>query len=764
MKKILLIIFIASFCNNILNAQNKITGKIIDKNTQKPIEFVNVFVLNSQNGTVSNNNGEYELSRLSKSNKLLKIQYSLLGYKTILKNVKLNGSTQNIDIELEPSVLKTDEVVISGGSYSTQHENAISIESISPDKLYSTSTASMIGTLTKRPGLDMIALSPGVAKPVIRGLSMTNILMLNNGVKLQNFQFSEDHPFIIDEYGIDKIEYIKGPASILYGSSAVGGVINFIKEKPATLNRINGDFHQQYNSNNQGIVSNVGIKGNSNNFIWGFRTGIKSNKDFTSGDNVTVTNSRFNEQSAKANLGIIRPFGSFKLYYDYNYDKLGMTVPPAIKLNLQNERKNNVWYQNLHNQVLSSRNVLFFGNQQVNINASYQNNHRQLITSSQMPADTMVDLDLQTISYEINTHLQKNDKTSLIIGVQGDLQNNKNGNAPSHIIPNAIRNDIGFVSLFQTKFLNKLNAQVGARYDIVNINIPNQSYSSVNSNDSSITFPMNLNYNNFSASGGLTYNITKLLLIRLNLASAFRSPNLAELTQNGLHDVRYEIGNPKMLPQRNYESDFAIHFHNNNLAISVSPFYNLINNYIYLSPTTDTTTDGYSIYRYSQNNAVIYGGEFSFDYANNKNYEINASYSYLLGKQNDGNYLPLIPQNKIRLNLKYNFGKVSFIDDLYGSAGTVYAQEQNNPSIFEEKSPSYYLVNLSIGGKIKIKKQNLDFSVNVNNLLNQKYYDHLSLLKEVGFYNIGRNISVNLNIPFSQVLFRKNNITPTNFF
>ncbi len=747
MKKNLLVILLIAI-SNFTFSQNIIKGKITDNKTQKPIEFVNIFVLNNQYGTISDKNGNYELTKLPKNNKIIKIQFSLIGYKTVLKTINIENKSQVLNISMEPTILKTEEVVISGGTYSTQHENAISIESISPTSLQKSGSPSIIKTLTKRPGLDMIAKSPGVAKPVIRGLSMTNILLLNNGVKLENFQFSEDHPFIIDEYGIDKIEIIKGPASILYGSDAVGGVINFIKEKPATLNKIKGDFHQQYHSNTQGIVSNLGIKGNKNNIIWGFRSGIKSHKDYIDGNDKTVCNSRFNEKSAKANIGIIRPFGSFKIFYDYNYDQLGMTVPPAINSYTTNDRKNKEWFQNLHNHVLSLRNKFFIGNQQLEINTAYQNNNRQLITSNNMPADTMVDLTLQTFSYDLKTHWQTSAKTNFILGIQGDIQKNTNNDAPSHIIPDATTNNIGIITLLQTKIFNKINTQAGLRYDIQKINIPNQTYSVTNAYDSSIFFPMNLQYQNFSFTAGATYNINKLWLIRLNAASAYRAPNLAELTQNGLHGLRYEIGNPKMTPQRNYEGDLAIHFHNNNISINISPFYNIINNYIYISPTNDTTTDNYRIYRYEQTNAVIYGSELSSEYVIKKLLKLNISYSYLVGLQSNGNYLPFIPQNKLHANLTYNFKDLKSLKKPFISAGILFADKQNTPSIFETKTDSYYVINISAGGKIKINKLNLDLSININNLLNKKYYDHLSTLKEVGFYNIGRNISINLNIPF----------------
>ena len=102
---------------------------------------------------------------------------------------------------------------------------------------------SFIEALTDVPGVAMISKGPGVGTPVIRGLSLSNILFLNNGVPMQNFQFSENHPFMVDDNGIERVEIIKGPASLLYGSGAVAGVVNIIKESPAPDGKIMGDFN-----------------------------------------------------------------------------------------------------------------------------------------------------------------------------------------------------------------------------------------------------------------------------------------------------------------------------------------------------------------------------------------------------------------------------------------------------------------------------------------------------------------------------------------
>jgi iron complex outermembrane receptor protein len=115
--------------------------------------------------------------------------------------------------------------------------------------------------LARTPGVYFSSFGLGGGQPIIRGLSNTNLVMLNNGIKQEVFQFSSNHPFLIDEFASSHIEIIKGPASLQYGSDAVGGVINVIRERPAKTNSIEGDFISQYYTNTSGYLNSLGVKG-----------------------------------------------------------------------------------------------------------------------------------------------------------------------------------------------------------------------------------------------------------------------------------------------------------------------------------------------------------------------------------------------------------------------------------------------------------------------------------------------------------------------
>ena len=732
MKKLLVILFIG--LNLYSYSQNKIFGTITNSKNE-PLIAVQVYIESLKKGTATDENGYYEISNIPNSTFKITAQY--IGYKTQVKTVNFIKSEIKLDYVLKEFAYQMDEVVISTPFNKLQSENAIKVVSIKLNEIENGGSTTLTEAISNIPGVDMIAKGTGVTKPVIRGLSATNVLMLNNGVKMENFQFSENHPFIVDEFGVDHIEVIKGPASLLYGSDAVGGVINIIKEKPALEGKITGDFNSQYHSNTEGFSLNAGVKGASNQLNWGIRTGYKNHADYEDGNGNYIPNTRFQEKSLKANIGLRKSFGVFNMYYDFNRPQLGMSVGNVKSL--ERGRNLDYWYQDLTSHLISSRNTLFLNDYKVDVNLAYQLNNRKLQTDDSTAAFEMVDMDLNTFSYEVKTHFPSTDKTEYVFGLQGSSQTNRNHEAPSHVIPDADVNDISVFGLLQHTFAEKIKTQVGLRYD----------YRSITSEEETNKEAIDTDYGNISGSLGATYPINDNFLLRANLASAYRTPNIAELTQNGYHGTRFEVGNPDLDTQRSYEGDLSFHFHTGVLMVDVSGFYNRINDYIYIAPTNKSLDNGDTVYQYSQTDSKLYGGEFIVNYTPIEWLNINTTYAYLIGKEDSGNYLPYIPQNKVRFDVKLQKEKIGKLHNPYFKIGGLLAEDQNNPSIYETETDGYFLLNAGIGTQLKIGDGIINVSVQANNLLNETYIDHLSTLKDLNYNNIGRNIIATIKIPFT---------------
>jgi iron complex outermembrane receptor protein len=594
----------------------------------------------------------------------------------------------------------------------------------------------------------MISKGSGVSKPVIRGLSMNDILILSNGVRFENYQYSSHHPLGIDEFGIDNVEIIKGPASLLYGSDAIGGVINFIKEKPAPIGTVSGDYNMQLFSNTLGVTNNLGVKGASKKFFGGFRVGQKTNADFLQGGGDFAPNSRFSEYSVKANTGFTDKIGTFKLFYDFNNQKLGLVEDEAIDEITERGRKNEIFYQELNTHLLSSQNKLYLGKFKLDINSAYQNT--ELVHFGEKDVYEL-QMQLATLTYEAKLQLPSKENSEYIIGFQGFNQTNSNLNSRETIIlPDAVTKNYSAFGLLQYTFFGKLKLQTGIRYD--NKSISSEAVGLV-TDSMSYRAPLDKSFGSFSGSMGATYNFSEELLLRANFAAAYRTPNLAELTSNGPHELRYEIGDPNLVPENAYETDISMHYHKENFTFDIAGFYNIINNYIYITPTGETTDSGMEIYRYKQANSNLVGGEAGLHLhpKSVKWLHFKTTFASVVGKQENGDYLPFIPAHKLRFELSAEKEKLWFLQNTFASVNTTSAFDQNNAAPDETTTAGYTLFDLNMGGNIKANNQFISLSVSVNNLFDTKYIDHLSTLKEVNLFNPGRNISFNLRIPFGLV-------------
>lgn len=740
MKKTYFLFILIVFCQ-FSNGQNKLTGHIFDENNNSLTGAI-VYLPELYKGVVSNENGYFEIKDLPNSK--IKVQISYLGYATKIETIFLSKTSDTLNVKLQESVTETEEVIVTGGYNSTQHENAVKIEVLKINPIEKLATPNFMETLTKIPGVDMISKGNGVSKPVIRGLAMNDILSLNNGVRLENYQYSDHHPLGIDEFGVDDVEVIKGPASLLYGSDAIGGVINFIKEKPANENSIQGDYNLQLFSNSLGVSNNLGIKRASKNVFGGIRFGNKTNADYLQGGGDYAPNTRFNDRSLKANVGFTNKNASLNLFYDYNNEKLGLAEDEAIEQIFERGRKNDIFYQEFNSNMLSSQNKFYFGKYKLDVNGALQNTELTHFGEKNVYEIQMM---LKTFTYETKLYFPSSKNSEYIVGLQGMNQQNLNvHNRETILLPNAETDNYSAFGMLQYTFFEKIKLQTGLRYDYKNIHTQ-QVYEETNPLfRPAIEKP----YGSFSGSLGATYNVNENLLFRLNAASAFRTPNLAELTSNGQHETRYEIGNKNLVPEKSFETDMSLHYHKNNFQFDLAGFYNHINHFIFIAPTGTKTADEIPIYAYRQKNSALFGGEAGLHYHPQtiKWLHFETRFSSVIGKQENGENLPFIPANKWNVELRIEKEKWIFLQKPFFAVNSHTAFAQNLVAPDETPTKGYTLFGINLGSDFKLKKQLFQWSLGCSNLFDVKYINHLSTLKEVNLLDAGRNIAFTLKIPF----------------
>ena len=635
-----------------------------------------------------------------------------------------------------------DEVKISSNAFNKiQTQNVMKIEHKSIKELQQKGAATLMEGLASIPGVSQVSTGTSIGKPVIRGLSGNRVLVYTQGVRLENQQFGEEHGLGLNDSGIESVEVIKGPASLLYGSDALGGVLYFNPEKFAKPNSYLADFSQKYFSNTLGSNTSFGIKSSSENWKFIIRGGYNNHGDYkiaspvrssTSGTNdILVTNSRFEETDVKTAVGYSNP--KFASVLRYNLNNLNLGIPEQIGLQTK-ERDPDYPKQGVVNHILSLHNNFYFKNSKIDANVGYISNNRKEFEYNSKP---VLEMNLNTLNYDLKYYFPKIGKLETILGVQGMSQTNENSGLEL-LIPNAKTNDVG--ALLTSNYEWKSNViQAGFRFDTRKITTETHG----DLGGEGYFEAINKKYTSFNASLGYKTKLTDNLSFRFNVASGFRSPNLAELTSNGVHEGsnRYEIGNSNLKNEQNIQTDLNLEYENSHFEFFANGFYNHINNYIFISPNGNTI-DGNDVYDYIQANAKLYGGEFGVHFHPHPLdwLHVTSSFETVIGQKQKGEYLPLIPAKKWNNNIRTEFEINNYIKKVFATVNVESIFKQNNNSTFETKSKDYTLVNLGLGGNINIHKAHFDVSINGNNIFNKKYISHLSRLKTDGIPNIGRNI------------------------
>lgn len=395
--------------------------------------------------------------------------------------------------------------------------------------------------------------------------------------------------------------------------------------------------------------------------------------------------------------------------------------------------------QAVDNHILSLHNNFFFGNSTLDADIGYILNDRSEFEDSSDPALRM---QLRTLNYDLKYHFPKFGRFEIIAGIQGMHQENKNS-GEEYLIPDATTDDFGVFGTANYEWKSNV-LQAGIRYD--NRKISSEEHGTLG--EEGYFQAIDESFDSFNASLGYKTDLAKNFTMRLNLASGFRAPNLAELTSNGVHEGtnRYEIGNGDLKTEQNFQTDLNFEYDSEHFEFFVNGFYNHISNYIYAMPTGEVLDEN-DVFAYTQDNAKLYGGEAGIHFHPHPLdwLHLESSFETVTGEKDNGDYLPLVPANNWNNTLRTEFKIKKWLENGYARLNVSTTFDQKNASGFETESDGYTLVNAGFGGKIVLGKTAFEVSLSGNNLFDKTYIAHLSRLKNDGIPNIGRNVVLGLN-------------------
>jgi iron complex outermembrane receptor protein len=660
---------------------------------------------------------------------------------------------QPIFSQVNEDLVELDEVVLTLPFGQTLGKSVLKVDKLNFNDINPIIKQYISNSISKLPGVSIISTGAGIGKPSIRGLSFNRVVVLNQGMRLENQQWGEEHGLALSSSGVNSVEVVKGPLYVLYGSDAMGGVLYIEPEKYLTSDDLEIDYTGIYNSNYSGFSNNLGLKGSSENFSYMLRADITDNGNYSSPDG-EIENTWFKQNDFKAGVAYQTEKFQSDLRFSMSETEVGI---PHMEEGHDNhddhddheedghddhdDHGEEDHYQEINHTTLTWKNTFDMGNDHtLDITLGRQLNERKEFGGHEEEGhddhddhegheegEAELDMELETTSIDIKLTMPQSDDLNLIIGTSLLNQENKNFGHET-LIPDAEKKDFGLFALGQFDIDDTSQALIGVRYD-------NRSISSESSSN---------DYSNFNGSLGFKKDFGNSTL-RINLSSGFRAPDLIELYADGSHhgSFQYKKGNINLEAEESLQTDLSYQINNDNSIVSFDLFYNDISDYIYLNPSS-MFEDGLRVYDYMQQDSKLYGGEIHL----NKNTSIDwlsyyTSIEYVFAESMDGEALPFI--SPLTLNQVFN---IDFGNNYSVEIDFIAKAKQSRVSMFEEETDGYSVLNLSGNYKTEFMTNDLNLFWRISNVFDKEYYDHLSRLKTAGIEEMGRNISVGLKYNF----------------
>jgi iron complex outermembrane receptor protein len=765
------------------NLPAALSGKIITKETGETVPGATIYVPDLRNGTTSDADGFYKLKNLPKA-KLL-VQVSFLGYKTIVETIDF-ATTTTKDFVLEQTITEVHEVVITGTSSSSEiKRNPVPILVMDRKSIDQVMSTNIIDAISELPGIDVVTTGPNVSKPFIHGMGYNRVLTLVDGIRQEGQQWGDEHGIEVDDNSINKVEIIKGPASLTYGSDALAGVVNLIPFSTVSPGEFNGTVSTFYQSNNKLFGSSASIDANNNGLVWGGRMSYKQATNYKNRYDGRVYGTAFAETNASGYLGLNKKWGYSHLNFsafnnlqmipDGSRDSLTRkftrqiteadTFRPIVPDEELDAYKIGTLHQHIqHYKVYSSNNIIF-GESKLGLTLGYQQNIRQEFSHPQAAAVAGLYLVLNTFTYDAKYHFPDRNGLETTMGLNGMAQVNQN-KGTEFIIPDYHLFDIGpFLHL--KKSMEKLDLSAGIRFDsrffsndeMFVAKDPSTGFDMQVSSTSTLpkekTFTKYAHsYYGLSGSAGISYRVNEDLTIKANIARGFRAPNILEISASGVHPGTniYQIGNLDFKPEFSLQEDLAIFYSHGHFKGSIELFNADISNYIFNQKILNhlgkdsIIVSGTETFKFQQSSAHLYGGEISFDIHPHPldwlHFENSVSFIYGVNKgtagvsvANDAKYLPFIPpfhsHSELRADITQKF---KFCSAIYAKIEMEYYAMQDRvyfANNTETVTPGYKLFNAGIGTDLLNKKGKTICSIHIsgNNITDVAYQSHLSRLK-----------------------------------
>ncbi|MEP6507876.1 MAG: TonB-dependent receptor, partial [Gemmatimonadales bacterium] len=728
-----------------------ISGTVTD-DASRPIQGAIVSLAELRLQSITGANGKFSFTGIPGGD--YTVVARRLGYGSTVRTHVANGS-QVTNVTLVASPFAVDPITVTatrtpalvGGS-------VLSVAELGEDALRRNATISLAHSLKSLPGVQSVSTGEQIGKPMIRGLFGSRVLVLQDGSRIEDYSWSEEDAPSIDARLAQRVEVIRGPASVLYGSDAIGGVVNVIPQDLPTA--ADGRSFRHIGAEAYGALNNkeaggaLTLEGASGRFGWR-ATGIgRFAQSFDTPDG-EVENTGFLSVNGEAVAGIRGNRSNTTVrfsHYGGEFKLLEARKPTGSAdtgaADAGPERK-------LADDRLQLTNDFLFPGVRLETKAQFQR-HSLLEVSddlctvdptacASLPASapmeqTAFDLLLNTGTLDILAHHSLNDAIHGVVGLSGLYQSN-NSRGPIFLIPSATTTS-GAAFAFEEATAGMWTLAAGARFDA--------RKTSADANSSiGLASDKEITYTEPSGNVGLVFRPIPFLSLTANAGAAWRAPTLFELYANGPHlaEARYEIGDNTTKTEQARNLDIGARWENDIVRAEVTGFRNMIDNYVYLTPTSEQRA-GLQVFRHLQADALLTGAEGAIQIAATPQLLLKGRYDLVRGTLRDADKpLPLMPPQRGAAGAEYHHTS-DWAGNAFISGEVEHTMKQARPNPEDFVTDGYTVINFDVGFDQHLFGRATRIDLGVRNAANTAYRNFLSRYKEFAL-DPGRNIILRIS-------------------
>ena len=707
------------------------------------------------------------------------LHFEKVGYTAVVRDV-IFPLADSIIVYMTSTNIEMKQLVIEDAWSQRMQANrsVMTIQPLSSDMRLNASQ-NFATTLQYIPGIMAIQTGVGIGKPVIRGMSGARVALIDNGIKQEGQQWGNDHGWELDQYELDHIEIIKGPASLQYGSDAAGGAV-VIQPHVWPMKKNEWECRSFYSSNNQregtSLSYKTKLKIKEMHWALGIRGTLARSEDYQLPTeqytylNRTLplkdgilNNTATQERHLTAWMAMIKGPHTFRLIYRKYHLQSGlfpgiMGVPTLAAVVGDGNASNiglpsagvihDKWMAHYHRQ----QNNGFWqweGGAQYNQRAELARPHQDGFAP---PNADSLSLQLRLLTFQSNVKKQwRWERGIFMIGGQGQYQRNQRAGV-EFLIPSFQQWQAGLYAWLEWSSAAKIGVWSGGlRWDEAGFQTPGFAQFTWNNGVQSEaqmirSAPLTRRFHAISGAWGWSLTSKPHRILKWNIARSFRMPQAAELTINGVHhgSFRHEEGSPWLQPENGWQADVTVGQQAGNQSWHFSPFCHYYHSYIYLSPQAEFSylPDGGQLYRYLQAPVFMTGGELFLEKhiwdPLHTDLSVEGVFTY---NQKTQLGLPFIPPVMIKSNVVYEKEwREAKTAKLFIHARKAFAQNRTERN--EKATPGYFVANAGASIESEMSEIAMEWILSVNNIFNQTYFNNLSNYRWIQLPEQGRWIQV----------------------